>query len=268
MENLPEIIRRHLVLMVIWFIPLGVFSQQEFIVYKVKGEPYLKINDSVQSVTKGSVIDEAATLIMKRDDELHYIDSKGDIYELYETGSFNYQALQKRTAFKENTSFMRNLFSYVWKELTYNMASRNNKSGVVYRGDALVLMRYPADSISIYSNNIRFEWEPIENKEKDYFFILREVNGDTKTVIGTPSTSLALTTDNILLRKGHDYEWTISETKYPDSKTRYYSFKLGTDDDFKTKAADIKQISLTLKKLGFTKAEIREAICQDYKICY
>jgi len=268
MENLSKMILRPFLFTVFILLSHTLHAVQDLIVYKVKGEPYVMVKDSVASIAKGSVLNSETTLVMKRDDELLYLDSKGEIFELHETGQFSTQELQQRMAFKENSTFTQKLFSYVWKELTLAMATRNNKSGVVYRGDALVLMRYPADSLTIYKRNIRFEWESIEGKEKDYFFILKDVTDGNQAIIGTPATSMVLNVDNFLLKDGHDYEWTITETKYPDSKTRYYSFKLGTEEDYKSIVPQIKEISATLKKLGLTKSEIREAICMDFKICY
>lgn len=269
MENVFKITRKILAL-AIFFIGFQYgTAQSDFFVYKVSGEPYIEVNDSIKSVTKGSVLNKDTSLTMNRNDIIHFIDEKGDMYELYSTGKFNHADLQKVPILESNTTFMRKMFSYLWKEFTNTMASRNNKSGVVYRGDEIILMRYPADSITVFSGEVHFEWEPIEGKEKDYYFILRDVESKQLITIATPSTSLGLMVDGNLLQASKTYEWTITETKYPNlKKTPFYSFKLLTQDEFAARQNEIKEISKFLKQIGLSKTEIREAICQDYKICY
>lgn len=269
MENLSKMIKNLLTILLFFLGSLSVFAQDNFFVYKVDGTPYIEVNDSIKSVTKGSVLTQETLLTMTRDDVVQFINNSGDIFELYKTGTFSYSDLQRIPAHKSSTTLTQKLFAYVWKELTNSLAAHNKKSGVVYRGDAIVLMLHPADSIQIYNNEIRFEWQPIEGKEKDYYFMLRNVETGTITTIGTKDISLSLVVDDYLLKPGNRYEWTVTETKYPNlKKTPFYNFELLSEEEFKSKENDIKSITSSLKDLGYKPLEIREIICQDYKVCY
>ncbi len=269
MENLFKIKRHLLVFTVFIFVTQYAISQQDFFIYKVKGEPYIEVNDSIKTVTKGSILSSNTFLNMNSDDVVHFIDDKGGMYELLNTGTYSYSDLQKIPAIKDNTSFTRKVYSYVWKEFTNNMPTRSNKSGVVYRGDDEILMSYPADSVSVFGGEIRFGWQPKKNKENGYYFMLRDVETGSIITMGTPATSLSLMVDDNLLKTGKQYEWTITETRFPNLKeTLFYQFRLLTEDEFKAKQGDIKRINSFLKQLGYNKAEIRETRCQDFKICY
>ena len=268
MENLFKVIQAGIA----WLLVIGTIqshAQQDYFVYAVKGEPYLEVNDSIKPVNKGSILDQYTQITMNRDDEVQFINEQGDLFELYQTGTFKNTDLQQIQPKKNNTSFTRKLFSYVWKEFTYNLASRNNKSGVVYRGDDIILMRYPADSIQIFADQIRFEWLPIETKEKDYYFVLKDKSSGLVTTIGTPATSLALTVDQNLLKLGADYEWAITETRFANlEKIPFYGFRLLDEKEFKSKQLEIQQLTKDLKQLGFSNSEVREICCKDYKFCY
>ncbi len=268
MENLFKINRCILTIPIFLLVFQHALSQQEFIVHRVKGEPYLEVNDSIKSVTKGSILNDNTFLNMNRDDVVNFVDEKGDMFQLINTGTYSYKDLKEIPALENNTSFMRKVYSYVWKEFTNSMPARNNKSGVVYRGDDNILMRYPVDSASVYGGEIRFEWHPIKNKEKNYYFLLRNTESGNVTTIGTPATSLSIAVDNNLLKSGNQYEWSITETRFPDKKTPFHQFKLLNEDEFKAKQGEIKQINSFLKQLGYNKAEIRETRCQDFKVCY
>ena len=245
------------------------FGQDDFFVFMFQGEPYLEVNDSIKVVTRGSQITKGTKLIMNRDDVLHFINDEGDLFELFETGTFEIAELQQVPAKKNNSSFARNLLRYAWDDFTNSLASRNNKSGVVVRGDDILLMRFPADSIQIFANEVRFEWKPIETKEKDYYFILKDKASGKVTVIGTPATTLALGVDDNLLKPGGSYQWAITETRYANlDKTTFYDFKLLTQEEFGAKEKDIKQLTKDLLKLGFDKKQVRQIICSDYKVCY
>ena len=254
--------------MVFFVVHYGI-SQETFFVYKVKGEPFMKINDSVKSVGKGSELNEKTTVSINENDVLYFINNQGDIFVLNHPGKFSYSDLQKTPAIKDNTSFSKKFFGYVWKEFTNKTASRNDKVGVVYRGDDNILMRTPNDSIQIYSSEINFEWDSIKGKTKEYYLVLRDLDTDKITKIGTHSTSISLFVDDFILREGGNYQWCITETKYPNyKKIVFYNFKLLNQSEFESLDDEIKNISEVLKEIGLSEIEIRETICQDFKICY
>jgi hypothetical protein len=268
MENLFKINRILVLILFNFFVFQLAFSQHGFVVHRVNGEPYLQVNDSVKSVTKGSLLDKNTLLTMGRSDNIHFINDKGDIFKLFDSGTFSYSDLEKIPALENNSSFLRNSLSYAWKEFTNTLAVRNKKSGVVYRGEELIVKLNPVDSAFIAGSEIRFEWLPKKDKEKDYYFIFRDVTTGLTTTIGTPSTAISLTVDDNLFKFGNEYEWTITETRFPPKETPFFKFKILTKDEFKSKQGEIKQISSFLKDNGYSKAEIRKTLCQDFKICY
>ena len=94
MENLSKIGKRFLVFSTFFFVIQNAISQQNLFVYKVEGQPYIEVNDSVKSISKGSVIDSNTFVIMNRDDVLYFINSKGNKFELDKTGKFSYDDLR------------------------------------------------------------------------------------------------------------------------------------------------------------------------------
>ena len=268
MENIFKINRIFVVILISLLVLRVGYSQASFVVHKVIGEPYLQVNDSIKSLTKGSLIDKSAILTMNRDDVVHYINDEGELFKLLDTGSFSYEDLQNIPALQNNPSFLRESFSYLWKELTNTLAVRNKKSGVVYRGEELVVKLNPVDSALIAGNEIRFEWVPKEGKEKDYYFILKDVSSGLTTVIGTPSTKLTLIIDGTLLKYGNQYDWTIAETQLPEKDFPFSSFQIGSKEEIKNSMQKIKQIYSFLSKNGYSKDEIRNISCQEFKICF
>ena len=269
MENLSQIVKHPLLLFIFCIAFQFGYSQTDYFVHSFQGEPYIEVNDSIKPVKRGTILDSETILTMNRSDVVNFIDSKGYIFELYDTGSFTNNELSMIPARKDVTSFTRKVFSYVWKEFTNDVALRNNKSGVVYRGDIIILKKFPEDDVSIASGEIRFEWDPIENKEKDYYFQIREKGSGNLTTIGTPGLSLSFLLDDVFLVAGREYEWTVTESKFPDlKKTQFFSFKILTDDEFDAMKDDIEELQNFYKKLGLNKAEIRQTLCLDYKICY
>ena len=269
MENLSKITKIFFVLFTFFFVVQDAISQQDFFVYKLNGEPYFKVNDSVKSITKGSSISRNTLVVMNKNDKLSFINDKGDIFELSKIGKYSYNDLQKIPAIKDNTTLTRKFGTYLLKELTNNITTRNDKSGVVYRGDDIVLMRYPTDSIKIYYSEIKFEWDSIKDKTKEYFFILKDLDTDKTIKIGTLATSISLFVDGSILKEAGNYKWAITETKYPNyNKTIFYHFKVLNKSEFEALEKEINEISIFLKDLGLSKNEIRTTICQGYKICY
>ncbi|RLD28381.1 MAG: hypothetical protein DRI75_06810 [Bacteroidetes bacterium] len=251
------------------FISHNFYAQNELFVYRFLGEPYLEINDSIKPVTKGSIIDKNTILTMNMNDDIQVINEKGDIFHLVSTGDFSHNDLLKIPMIKNTNSYVKKYFTYIWKEFTNNVVTRHNKSGVVYRGDDIVLMSHPADSIKIYYPEINFEWKAIKDKTKEYYFILKNLDSGEITKIGTLSTSLSLFVDGTILKEGDNYEWTITETKYPNfNKTTFYSFKLLNTSEFDAMEQELEGITKFLKNIGLSKNEIREAICLDYNICF
>ena len=269
MENLSKMKKNISSFLIFFYVFHYAISQETFFAYKVKGEPYVEANDSIKSITKGSNLGPFVSVTLNKNDILHFINDSGNIYVLNNPGKYSYSDLQMTPAIKDNSSFSKKMFSYMWKEFTNNTASRNDKKGVVYRGDDIILMQYPADSVKIYYDEIKFEWDQIKDKTKDYYFILKDCETDRITKIGTRSTSISLFVDDSILREGGCYKWTITETKFPNYKnTVFYSFKILKQTEFEALDIEIESISKFLLELGFTNEEIKIVLCQDYKLCY
>ncbi|WP_431135522.1 hypothetical protein [Psychroserpens mesophilus] len=270
MENLLKVNKSYVLLVVLCLTFQFSFAEKnKLFVYKYEGSPKIEVNDSLKIVKKGTVLDKHTKLIMQREDLVYIVNENGDVFELFQTGTFSYKELLAIKPITTKSSFAKTYFSYVWKEFTNTDVLRRDKSGVVYRGDDIILMRYPADSTKIYNNEIRFEWDRIPNKEKDYYFLLRHKDTKTITTIGTPVNTISLMVDGTLLQQGNDYEWAITETKFPNiNKVPFYSFHILSNDEFKDVKANISLISADLKNMGFTNSEVQTAICEDFKLCF
>lgn len=270
MENLFKVKKAYVLLVFLFLTFQFCFAKKnKLFVYKYEGSPKIEVNDSIIIVKKGTLLDENTKLIMQREDVIYMVNDKGDVFELFQTGTFTHKELLAIKPMTTNSSFAKTYFSFVWKEFTNTDVLRRDKSGVVYRGDDIILMRNPADDIRIYNNEIRFEWDRIPNKEKDYYFVIRNKETKTITTIGTPANTLSIMIDGTILQQGQSYEWSITETRFPNmSKIPFYSFQILSNEEFKDVKNNISLISTDLKNMGFTNSEIQIAICEDFKLCY
>jgi hypothetical protein len=233
------------------------------------GSAFLQVNDSTKTITKGSLIDKKTTLVMNTNDKLTFINKKGEAITVNKSGKYSHKDLSKMKPQQESNSFAKNLFAYAWNNFTNNVSTTKNKSGVVYRGDNIVLMRHPADNIKIYASEIRFDWNEVKDKAKDYYFILKDLETNSITKVGLLSNSLSLFVDGSILKESHNYEWTIVENKYENlNKTKFYSFKTLNSSEYEALKEELDALTKYLKELGFNKREIRATICEDYKVCY
>ena len=77
MENLSKITKVFLLFTTFFLIVQDAFSQQDFFVYQVKGEPYIEVNDSIKSITRGTNIDKNTIVNMNKNDMIYFINDKG-----------------------------------------------------------------------------------------------------------------------------------------------------------------------------------------------
>ena len=267
MENLPKIIT-NISLLVLVFISLSLYSQDNLYVLKIEGHPDIKMHDSIQPLTKGDVFNDSTTLIMKRDDVIHYYNKEGEVFELYTTGSFKYNELLEVPLVKTNSSTTKKMISFLWKELTNSYTSQS-KSGSVVRGEHDLFMQLPSDKSTILSSEIYFSWNAIKDKSENYYFILFDENDNEILTIGTKDTNLSLTVNQNILKSGQNYKWTITETPYPNKdKLEYRSFSIISPSELEEKEKEVIQVSRDLLKLGFSKDEIQRLFCEDIKQCF
>jgi hypothetical protein len=239
-------------------------AQENLMVFKVKGSPVLKVNDSLKSLSKGSQIPSNAIVSLSANDDLLLINEKGNCYKINEPREYKFAEVLKNPVAEDNSSFTTKYFTYVWDQFAKNTKSKV-KTGVVYRNDNIILLQ-PSDSVKIYNPEIKFVWN-IDVKES--FFLLRDLETDHISKFGVRGNFLTLFVDNEFLEKGKAYQWAISDTKFPDlEEVEFYNFSLLTNDEFKVHKTDIDLFKKELTILGFTNDEIKVLFCTDYKICY
>ncbi|MDT0557569.1 hypothetical protein RM697_02840 [Ichthyenterobacterium sp. W332] len=247
-----------------------VYSQKRLVAHTISGEPYIEVNDSIKTLTKGTIIDNKTTLVMQPKDEVTLINKEGEITRVINTGQLTLEELSKLPKVKDNSSTVKKYFSYFWKEITNTMASDTNGSGVVYRGDEDILLQFPSHNSLILGAELNFEWQPIDGKEKNYYFVLLDSSNEVLLTLGTPSTKLSLLLDNKLLKKGETYHWCITETAYSSTINDLpkNSFTLLSVEDTKGTSKEIITLSQDLLKLGFKKENLKSILCLDFKICF
>jgi hypothetical protein len=239
-------------------------AQENLMVFKVKGSPVLKVNDSLKSLSKGSQIPSNAIVSLSSSDDLLLINEKGDCYKINEPREYKFSEVLKNPVAEDNSSFTTKYFTYVWDQFTKKTKSKV-KTGVVYRNDNIILLQ-PGNNVKIYNPEIKFVWNIDVD---DSFFLLRDVETDHISKFGVAGNYLTLFVDNDFLEKGKAYQWAISDTKFPNlDEVEFYNFSLLTNDEFKVHKADIDLFKKELNTLGLSNDEIKVLFCADYKICY
>ncbi|MBO3116809.1 hypothetical protein J4050_08625 [Winogradskyella sp. DF17] len=269
MENVFKVIQRKgLILLALWFVSTVFGQKSNLYIWRYEGKPAIKLNDSISPVTNGAAITKKSKLIMGRDDVAYIINNSGEVFELHETGTFKHKELSKLEPRKARTSFEKKLTTYLWKEFTNSVKKGYNKSGVVYRGDYVELLQ-PLDSTSLYANEIVFEWKAKENKTKPYYFVLRELGTTETTMIGTYDTKIHLFTDDIRLKNGKSYEWTVVESKYENlDKVNFSTIKILNDSEYQTQKTEIDIFIDFLNSIGYSSEEISDVLCLKIRSCF
>src|SRR5690606_17019437 len=115
---------------------------------------------------------------------------------------------------KSEESFTSKYFSYVWRQMSQEEKSRTH-TGNVYRDALIDILVMPADSVSIFKNEVVFTWEAQQDTDQYYFFLK---NQQTKTFskIKLGGNSITLYPGSNLLEKGSAYSWGVATTEYPD----------------------------------------------------
>jgi hypothetical protein len=244
-------------------------GQNDFFVHFYKGVPFVEQHDSIKPISRGSIIEKDAKLIINKKDVVHLIDDKGEVYKISKTGKYKRKELKKLDPEKNSSSFSKSFFTSLWIQFTNAAASKKNKSAVVYRGDDIFLMQNPIDSAKVYTSEIRFEWKSVPKKTKDYYLIIKDVETGAISKFGTPTNELTLFVDDINLKQSKSYQWAITETKYAhENELSFFNFSILNKSEFKAIEPDIKELTKYFKLLGLSKKEIKATISEDYKIYY
>lgn len=243
---------------------LHAFTQTNLVVYKIHGTPKLKTNNTIQNISKGALINPESKVILATKDTLLLIDKNGNTFKINTKGEYSTKDINKNPVATSSTSFTKKYFSYVWNKFIKN-EEQKTKIGVVFRNDNVVLLQ-PSDSVKLYTSEIKFVWN---TDYKESFFHLKNVKDNHITKFGVNGSFVTLFVDNTILNRGEMYQWAISEKKFPNlDDLVFYNFSLLTLDAFNTLKPEFDSFKKDMLSLGFSNKEIKEMLCNDYKICY
>ena len=263
MEKLYIVIKKSIFLGVLFF-SIQAFTQTDLIVYKIHGTPKIKSNNTVTNISKGLLLNEKNTVLLAVKDTLLLIDKTGNAYKINTKGTYSVQDIIKNPVANTSTSFTKKYFSYVWNKFIKNENTKT-KVGVVFRNDNVVLLQ-PSDSVKLYTSEIKFVWN---TDDKESFFHLKNLKDNHITKFGVNGNFVTLFVDNTILNRGESYEWAISEKKFPNlDDLVFYNFALLTSETFNALKPELDSFIKDMESLGFTPKEIKEMLCNDYKMCY
>ena len=79
---------------------------------------------------------------------------------------------------------------------------------------------------------------------------------------------MVLHLDNFLLRPDQNYEWSVSTNAFPNlTELKFNLLEILTKQEYENLKEEVAALIKAFKLLGFSEAEIQEAICIDYKFC-
>ena len=263
MEKLYEIIRNSACVLFL-LSTIGVHAQNSLVVFKIEGRPMVKVNDSLQTLSKGSAITNGAVITLRESENLLAVDDQGNCYKTNRTGDYTFSELLSAAVPADNSSFTKKYLTYVWNQFT-NQNSAKTKTGVVFRNENFTLLQ-PMDSVKFFTPEINFVWNI--DAEVSYF-MLKDLTTGHISKFGVSGNSLTLFVDNSILTKGSIYQWTVSDKKFPDlEQIEYFNFSIITNEEFAALKPELDAFKSDLSAIGLSTDEIKQLLCSDYKICY
>lgn len=245
------------------FLAQTTFAQHTYYVFKKSGEPLFDANKNVE---RGTYFQEQDTLKLRGDDYVMLVNQEGELFELNIPNTYSFKDIFGYKVKMEYTSFTKKYFTYVWRQFT-NKRKSKQEAGVVYREGRNIQAKMPVDSAKIYKPNVWFSWDNKTDNSLVYFF-LKDLESGHMTKIGTRSDSLLLQIDNNLLKPGNRYEWSVASSSFPNlNELEFNALAVINDEEYLNIKEEVTILIKTFKILGFSKAEIQEAICLDYKFC-
>lgn len=239
------------------------FGQGSYYVFKKQGKPVL---NTTKTLERGGLFSKSDTLFMAAQDYVLLVNEFGELFEISKPNKYAFSAIVDYKSKLESDSFTKKYFTYVWKQFT-NQLKRKQQAGVVYREERKVNLMSPMDSVKMYAPEISFTWHNTTSQE-DVFFFLRDLETDHLTKVGLTGNSIMLNLDNLLLKSGQAYEWSVSTASYPNLNTlKFNRIQILSKEEFQKMEKEIAAIVKAFTYLGFTEKEIQEAICLDYKFC-
>ena len=239
------------------------FGQRNYYVFKKQGEPVLNTS---KILVRGSLFSEADTLYMGTKDYVLLVNELGELFEITQPNKYVYSAIEDFRRRLADDSFTKKYFMYVWKQFT-NQTKKKQEAGVVYREERKVKLLSPRDSVKYFSPEVRFTWENTTDQEEVFFF-LKDLKTEHLTKIGVTGSTLVLHLDNFLLRPDQTYEWSVSTNAFPNlTELKFNLLEILTKQEYENLKEEVAALIKAFKLLGFSEAEIQEAICIDYKFC-
>jgi len=245
---------------ILLFIPIKSFTQQDMYVFNTKGLVFVEINNTDSKLSKGDLIYKNNKIILLKDAKLTAINKRGKTYSLNQEGEYNYKDLIKRKESNYSRLTTR-FFKYIWKEL-FNTNKRESVIAAVYRGDEL--MEEPKDSTIVEGYRINFEWRS-HGENANYYFILR--NKQTKGIfkISTNATKMSMDKNNPIFDKGCEFEWAVV-LNYPDDYDKIYFFSFMEASKLEELKKKHNGFVTDLKELGLDDFSINQILCKQNEI--
>lgn len=238
-------------------------AQGSYYVFKISGGPFF---NSEKVVERGSYFQERDTLKLGNNDYVMLVNQKGELFELVTPNIYTLLDVPNFKLKMEYSSFSKKYFSYIWQQFT-NKRKSKQEAGVVYREERNVQRLIPIDSSKVYRSQVWFSWKNNTDKKLMYFF-LKDLKTGHMTKIGTFSDSLLLQIDNYLLKPGNLYEWSVAISSFPNlNELEFSTLSVLTKEEYLKIAEEVAILVESFKLLGFTEAEIQQAICESYKFC-
>src|SRR5690606_5625709 len=235
-------------------------SAQEYAVFKASGKPTLTEGSKTLPITKGAIL-KTGKVSLSNKDALVMVNNKGNVFEIAAPGKYAIEEFPKHQKKNPDENFSAKYFSYVWRQISQEETTRTH-TGNVYRESLIDILNIPADSASIFKNEVTFTWQPQKNSGQYYFFLK---NKETKTIskMKIGGNSITLYPGSNLLEKGETYYWGVATTEYPDfTRIKMNQLNYLNNEQFENKKEEMSKLVGNLKSIGFSESEIAEQLCQ------
>lgn len=254
---------RLMLLFLFWFVGTATFAQQGYFVFKKTGSPALNTSTLLE---RGSQLLESDTLYLGQKDYVLLVNELGELFEITKPNTYAFSAIADYRRRLEADSFTEKYFTYVWKQFI-NRIKKKQESGVVYREERNIKLIAPRDSVKMFAPELKFVWQNNSDTEALFFF-LKDVKTGHLTKIGLTGEQIILGLDNQLLKTGQTYQWSASTESFPNlNELKFHRLTLLSKGEFEALEKEVDALIRAFTLLGFSEAEIQEAICQDYKFC-
>tara|TARA_R110001606_G_scaffold68010_1_gene155279 strand:+ start:32929 stop:33708 length:780 start_codon:yes stop_codon:yes gene_type:complete len=240
------------------------FAQDSLCVFKTKGVVLMEFLHQKKPLSKGDFIPQHSKLSVLSNSEITVLNANGNVYFIDKAGNYTFKNLITFKDKAQNASVTTNYFKYIWNELV----GKNSNTAIiagVYRGE--ILMKFPKDSSQIYNSKIAFTWDFDEN-ENLYYVFLKNVITQKIIKIETNGSQLAIYKDNSIFDNSEMFQWAVSTEAFPNIENMpFYTFKLISRNQYLQLMEAYKGFVEDLKTFGTSDSEIKDILCETYKLC-